>query len=161
MQIAMTGVRIVGPATAGALVAAFGPIVCYVFDSFSFVVSASLIGSVAIMRTHAPAASTTPATNNRVAAVWHDLTAGLRFIIHHKALSFVVLAMAAGLFTIGCFGPLIAIFVREFLHASAGVFGIVSAMVGVGLLVGSQAIRSLARHSTNDMMVLSGLAGSA
>jgi MFS family permease len=159
MQIAMTGVRIVGPATAGALVAAFGPIVCYVFDSFSFVVSASLIGSVAIMRSHAPAASTTPAASNRVAAVWHDLTAGLRFIIHHKALSFVVLAMAAGLFTIGCFGPLIAIFVREYLHASAGIFGIVSAMVGVGLLVGTQGIRALARHSTNDTMVLSGLAG--
>jgi MFS family permease len=91
--------------------------------------------------------------------VWHDLTAGLRFIIHHKALSFVVLAMAAGLFTIGCFGPLIAIFVREYLHASAGIFGIVSAMVGVGLLVGTQGIRMLARHSTNDTMVLSGLAG--
>ena len=46
------------------------------------------------------------------------------------------MAMAAGLFTIGCFGPLIAIYVRESLHASAGVFGIVSAMIGVGLLVG-------------------------
>ena len=159
MQIAMTGVRIVGPATAGALVAAFGPIVCYIFDSFSFVVSASLIGSVAIIRSHAAAAPTMPTTNNRVVAVWHDLTAGLRFIIHHKALSFVVLAMAAGLFTIGCFGPLIAIFVREFLHASAGVFGIVSAMVGVGLLVGTQGIRALARHSANETMVLSGLAG--
>jgi GNAT superfamily N-acetyltransferase len=39
--------------------------------------------------------------------VLHDMREGASFIFHHAALSFVVLAMAAGLFTIGCFGPLI------------------------------------------------------
>ena len=36
-------------------------------------------------------------------AVLHDMAVGMRFIVHHAAMSFVVLAMAAGLFTIGCF----------------------------------------------------------
>ena len=54
---------------------------------------------------------------------------------------FVVTSMAAGLFTIGCFGPLIAIYVRESLHASAGAFGLVSGTIGMGLLIGTQAIR--------------------
>ena len=51
-----------------------------------------------------------------------------------RAILFFVIAMAAGLFTIGCFGPLISIYVRDTLHASAGLFGYVSGMVGVGLL---------------------------
>ena len=41
MQIAFMGSRIVGPATAGAMVAAFGPKVCYAIDVVSFVVSAA------------------------------------------------------------------------------------------------------------------------
>jgi MFS family permease len=159
MQIAMMGVRIVGPATAGVLVASFGAVVCYVFDVFSFVVSACLIGTVAIIRRESKVRAAEESTNSKIYAVWCDLTEGIRFIVHHPALSFVVAAMAAGLFTIGCFGPLIAVYVREFLHASAGLFGVVSAMIGVGLLVGTQIIRAVARRTTNEVMVLGGLAG--
>src|SRR3954454_18797430 len=50
MQIAFMGSRIVGPATAGAIVAAFTPKVCYVIDVVSFLASATLIASVAIVR---------------------------------------------------------------------------------------------------------------
>jgi MFS family permease len=50
MQIAFMGSRIVGPATAGAIATTFGPRVCYAVDVVSFVVSAALIGSVAIRR---------------------------------------------------------------------------------------------------------------
>src|SRR3989475_12633148 len=48
MQIAFMGSRIVGPATAGFIVASFSPKGCYAIDVASFLVSASLIGSVAI-----------------------------------------------------------------------------------------------------------------
>jgi MFS family permease len=157
MQLAMMGVRIVGPAAAGALVAAFGAQICYGLDVLSFLGSAALIGSVAIVRPPAPARA--PSANSRVQAVLHDMGEGIRFIVHHAALSFVVLAMAAGLFTIGCFGPLIAIYVREWLHASAGVFGIVSAMVGVGMMAGTPAVRRFAMHASNSTLVLWGLAG--
>src|SRR3954470_21102091 len=49
MQMAMLGVRVIGPPLAGALVAAFGPNVCYAVDVVSFVASASLIASVTIL----------------------------------------------------------------------------------------------------------------
>jgi MFS family permease len=159
MQMAMMGVRIIGPAAAGALVAAFGASLCYALDMVSFLASAALIGTVAITRREPRAASVAPSTNSRVHAVLHDMAEGMRFIVHHAAILFVVLAMAAGLFVLGCFGPLIAIYVREWLHASAGVFGAVSAMVGVGLLVGTQGLRQIARRASNELMVLSGLAG--
>jgi MFS transporter, DHA3 family, macrolide efflux protein len=157
MQMAMMGVRIIGPAAAGALVAAFGPNLCYALDTASFLASAALIGSVAIVRPAGPAKG--PSPKSGVDAVLHEMAEGMRFILHHAALSFVVMAMAAGLFTIGCFGPLIAVYVREWLHASSGTFGIVSAMVGVGMFVGMPTVRRLAARASNPTLVLSGLAG--
>jgi len=158
MQIAVMGIRILGPAAAGALVAAFGANLCYGVDVLSFLASASLIGTVVIRRSMAAPAPEETA-NNQIHALWNDMLQGLRFIAGHAALSFVVGAMAAGLFTVGCFGPLIAIYVRESLHASAGMFGLVSAAIGVGMLVGTQSIRAFATRATNETMVLSGLAG--
>jgi MFS family permease len=158
MQIAFMGSRIVGPAAAGAVASTFGPQTCYALDVLSFIGSAALIGTVAIRRplsAQVPAAS----SSNRIHAVWRDLVQGVTFIIHHRAVLFVVLAMAAGMFTIGCFGPLIAIYVRDWLHASARLFGIVSGMIGVGLLVGTQSLRKIVAHVGEDVMVLSGLGG--
>ncbi|HEX4566767.1 MAG TPA: MFS transporter [Vicinamibacterales bacterium] len=159
MQTAMVGNRIIGPTVAGILVAAFGANVCYGLDVVSFLASAALIGTVAIVRPKATAQPGAPADRGRVAAVIHDMGVGMRFIVHHAALSFVVLAMAAGMFVIGCFGPLIAIYVREWLHASAFVFGIVSAMVGAGMIFGMPVVRRLSGTVSNSMLVLGGLAG--
>ena len=158
MQLAMMGVRVIGPAAAGALVAAFGPNLCYALDTVSFLASAALIGTVTIVRPPPPPAAANRPTNS-VHAVLHDMSEGGRFIFHHAALSFVVLAMAAGLFTIGCFGPLIAIYVREWLHGSAGTFGATSAMVGVGMLVGTPFVRRISGSFSNTTLVLGGLAG--
>lgn len=158
MQTAMMGTRIIGPTLAGVLVGFFGANVCYALDVVSFIGSASLIGTVAIVRPKATV-SVAAAGRGRVAAVLHDMGAGMRFIFHHAAVSFVVMAMAAGMFVIGCFGPLIAIYVREWLHATALVFGMVSAMVGVGMIVGMPVVRRLSGSVSNSTLVLGGLAG--
>jgi DHA3 family macrolide efflux protein-like MFS transporter len=158
MQIAFMGSRIIGPATAGTIVAQFTPNVCYAIDVASFLISASLIASVAIVRPASlqPAAAS---SSNRIHAIWLDMKAGWSFIVHHASILFFVIAMAAGLFTIGCFGPLISIFVRDTLHANAGLFGYVSGMVGVGLLVGTQVVRQIAKKTSDTGLVLWGLAG--
>lgn len=156
MQFAFMGSRIIGPAAAGTLVGMFGPSICYAIDVLSFIASATLIGSVVIRRALAPKAES---SSNRIHAIWADMGEGTRFIFHHAALLFVVLSMAAGLFTIGCFAPLISIFVRDTLHASALQFGAVSAMVGVGMIAGTQVIRPLAEKVEHETLVLSGLAG--
>jgi MFS family permease len=158
MQIAFMGSRIIGPATAGAIVAAFTPNVCYLIDVASFVASAALIGSVVITRP--PAAPAAPgSSSNRIHRIWRDMVEGWRFIIHHPSILFFVLAMAAGLFTIGCFGPLISIWVRDELHASAGLFGFVSGTVGIGMLIGTQVVRQASRRFSDTALVLSGLLG--
>jgi MFS family permease len=159
MQMAMMGTRVIGPAAAGALVSAFGAHVCYAIDFVTFLLSAAFISSVAILRPPAPAGAPRDSANSRVHAIVRDMGDGMRFIFHHAAISFVVMAMAAGMFVIGCFGPLIAIYVRESLHAGSGVFGMVSAMVGIGMMAGMPVVRRLSGAVANSSLVLSGLAG--
>lgn len=160
MQMAMMGTRVVGPAAAGALVAAFGARICYAIDFVSFLGSAALIGSVAILRPAEPARATTgESAGSKVSAILHEMGEGMRFISHHAALSFVVMAMAAGMFVMGCFGPLIAVYVRDWLHAKAGVFGMVTAMVGTGMMFGMPLVRRLSGRTPDATLVLGGLAG--
>jgi MFS family permease len=155
MQTAMMGTRIIGPTVAGVLVAAFGAKVCYALDTVSFVGSAALIGSVAIVQPKS-AGRGTPSGRGRI-AVLHGWARGA-VIFHHAAICSSC-SMAAGMFVIGCFGPLIAVYVREWLHATALVFGFVSAMVGVGMILGMPVVRKLSGTVSNSTLVLGGLAG--
>jgi MFS family permease len=159
MQMAMMGIRVVGPSAAGLLVASFGPNICYAVDFVSFIASAALIGTVTIIRPPSAPRATTESANSKVHAILHDMGEGARFIVHHAAISFVVMAMAAGMFVMGCFGPLIAVYVRDWLHATALVFGIVSAMVGIGMMLGMPVVRRVSGKVSNPTLVLAGLAG--
>jgi MFS family permease len=161
MQQVMFGMRIIGPAIAAFMVAYFTAKSCYIFDSVSFVASACLIASVALVRTAPKPTATHGEDASAVRKVWLDMKQGISFIIHHAALFFVILAMAAGMFVIGCFGPLIAIYVRDSLHASTKMFGIVSPMIGLGMLLGINGLNTFGKKLSNTLLVYSGLIGIA
>jgi DHA3 family macrolide efflux protein-like MFS transporter len=163
MQQVMFGMRIIGPALAGVMVSYLGARSCYAFDSASFVGSALLIASVPFMAAGPKAAAPTPATTDAsaIAKVWLDMKQGISFIVHHAALLFVILAMAAGMFVLGCFGPLIAIYVRDSLHASTKSFAIASAMIGLGMLVGINGLNTFGKKLRDTVLVYSGLCGIA
>src|SRR5580704_8040682 len=161
IQQVMFGMRIIGPAIAAFMVAYLGAASCYVLDSVSFVASACLIASVALVRT-APKPEAHAAENtSAIGKIWLDMKQGISFIVHHAALLFVILAMAAGMFVIGCFGPLIAIYVRDSLHASTKMFGIVSPMIGLGMLLGINGLNTLGKKLSNTLLVYCGLSGIA
>jgi DHA3 family macrolide efflux protein-like MFS transporter len=164
MQQVMFGMRIIGPAIAAFMVAYLGEKSCYVLDSVSFVGSACLIMSVVFLKPEkaAPKAATQAHGNtSAIGKVWLDMKQGISFIVHHAALFFVILAMAAGMFVIGCFGPLIAIYVRDSLHASTKMFGIVSPMIGLGMLLGINGLNTFGKKLSNTLLVYSGLCGIA
>jgi DHA3 family macrolide efflux protein-like MFS transporter len=162
IQQVMFGMRIIGPAIAAFMVAYLGAASCYIFDSVSFVASACLIASVVFLKPEkaAPKPATAESTS-AIGKVWLDMKQGISFIVHHAALLFVILAMAAGMFVIGCFGPLIAIYVRDSLHASTKMFGIVSPMIGIGMLLGINGLNTLGKKLSNTLLVYSGLGGIA
>jgi MFS transporter, DHA3 family, macrolide efflux protein len=165
MQQVTFGMRIVGPAAAVSLVSSLGPVSCYLIDSASFVGSACLIGAVKFVRPAEvkPAGGSPAATPKRapLARVWSDMEEGFSFICHNAGLFFVIVAFAAGMFVIGCFAPLTAVYVRDDLHASTNTFGIASALVGVGMIAGINSLSVFASRIKDTSLVYSGLAGIA
>lgn len=85
----------------------------------------------------------------------------MRFIFSHGTLAFTILALGAGLFAVRCFSALISVYVRDILKAGTGIFGMISAMVGLGMIAGTQLIRHLANRFEPGYLILSGLAGVA
>ena len=164
LQQVMFGMRIIGPAIAAFMVAYLGSASCYILDSLSFVGSACIIASLVFLKPEKPApmpASPVAVNTSAMGKIWLDMKQGISFILHHAALLFVILAMAAGMFVIGCFGPLIAIYVRDSLHASTKMFGIVSPMIGLGMLLGINGLNTLGKKLSNTLLVYSGLGGIA
>src|SRR6201996_1423164 len=163
MQQVMFGMRIIGPAIASFMVASFGANSCYVLDSASFVGSALLIFSVPFVASDRPKpnAATLEAGSSGLSQILMDMKQGIDFIVHHAALLFVILAMAAGMFVLGCFGPLIAVYVRDSLHASTRAFGIVAAMIGLGMLIGINGLNTFGKKLSNTRLVYCGLCGIA
>lgn len=174
MQQVMFGMRIIGPAIAAFMVASFGAFSCYLADAASFFASGCLIATLALtglksagpMPTEASGAATeagpaAPPAKSGIASILPDMRQGIGFIVHHAGLLFVILALAAGMFVLGCFGPLIAIYVRDSLHASTRVFGIASAMIGIGMFLGVNALGTIGKHLKNATLVYAGLGGIA
>jgi MFS family permease len=166
MQQVTFGMRIVGPALAVFLVESVGAASCYVMDSASFVGSACLIASVVF--THpagtaagGPTPGAAPSKESALGRVWSDMREGLIFIVHDAGLLFVIVALACGMFVIGCFAPLTALYVRDTLYASTRVFGIASAMVGIGMVTGINSLNVFAKNVKNTLLVYSGLGGIA
>jgi DHA3 family macrolide efflux protein-like MFS transporter len=148
---AMQITRILSPSAASAIVAALGIRACYYVDAASFLFSALMLSQIAVNRTNAgPSAG-------GLKSVLDQLFGGMKFIFTHAAISFVVLAMGAGMFAMSCFGPLIAIYVRDLLNAGNGLYGILSSLIGVGMLTGSLLLQRLTRGRRKEMVVLAGL----
>jgi MFS family permease len=162
MQQVMFIMRIIGGPIAIVIVNTFHAQACYALDAASFIASGSLITSLALI---APAKPPTPADapkpTGKIQGILTDMKVGAGFIFHHAALLFVIVALAAGMFVMGCFGPLIAIYVRDTLHANPNIFAITSASIGIGLLLGVNALNAFAKRIPNSTQVYLGLGGIA
>lgn len=152
IQQAFQVVRIVSPALAGLLVGWFGANICYYIDAISFGISATLIATLLIQRETTAAKQATT-----VKSVLTDLTAGVKFVATHPVISFVLLAMAAGMFAISCFGPLIAVYVRDVLHANEVLFGLINSLIGVGMIVGTLGMNKFTANRSKSHLPLFGL----
>jgi DHA3 family macrolide efflux protein-like MFS transporter len=165
MQQVMMGMRIVGGPLAATIVHYLGPRVCYSVDSLSFIASGTLIASLAI--TLPKSAAATPAPHGHVIKeeltglrrIGNDMKQGISFIVHHAALLFVILSLASGMFVLGCFGPLIAVYVRDILHAPESTFGKTSPMIPLGMVLGMNLIVKLAKSRKLATLVYYGLGG--
>ncbi len=117
LQQVMFVMRIAGGPVATLIISHLSVWTCYAVDVCTFLASATLIGS---LRFRSESGSVLPeirGTQEKVVArILTEMREGLFFILHHATLRFVTLAITAALFVMGCFAPLIAIFIRDTLH---------------------------------------------
>lgn len=149
MQV-MQLTQIITPGVAALLVKWLGEKSCFWLDSGSFVFSAAMVSSIAIGRA-------APHAKKALSTVSADMMAGLRFIVTHATLGFIILSMGAGLFAIRCYSALIAVYVRDILHQSTSLFGTVSMLVGIGMIIGTQALTRMAKTMSKEKMMVRGL----
>ena len=143
---------IVSPALAGLLVQWIGADSCFVIDSVSFFFSAGLVLSLDIRRA--------PITAQHAArVVLHSVGQGVMFIFTHPTISFVVIAMTAGMFAMRSFGALLSVYVRDILASTTAAFGALNSLIGVGKICGSLTLPRPARTGGPQALVLTGLCG--
>jgi MFS transporter, DHA3 family, macrolide efflux protein len=151
MAQAMQVTMILSPALAGTLVAWVGPRFCFYFDIVSFLFSASMVAAIGVSGAH-------PKEGRSIGAIHQELTGGLRFIFTHAAVSFVMIAMTAGMFAVRSFGALLAVWVRDVLVAGPSAFGLLNSCVGVGMICASQGVHRIGARRSKDQLVVFGLA---
>jgi MFS family permease len=151
MSQAFYVVRLASPLIAGALVAWLTEKSCYYLDAASFAFSALMLSRLTIQR---PQRAQTEKT---VKSLTQDFLAGNGFIFTHAGLAFVFIAMATAMFVMSCFTPLISIYIRDSLSAGTKLFGFISSMVGVGLILSTMLVTRLVKNRSKAHVVLMGL----
>jgi MFS family permease len=153
MAQAFYTVRLLSPALAGAIVYWLTERATFYLDSASFFYSAIMVGTLAIVR------PTVETREKNLKSLTADFLEGNKFIFTHSGLAFVFIAMALAMFVLAAFSPLISIYIRDALGAGPRMYGVISAMVGVGMIAGTQSVNRLARDRSKSHVVLTGLLG--
>src|SRR5262249_39748857 len=129
------------------------------FACASFLFAARMLRAVAARGETAATEPSAPSQSGKLKSILNDLMTGARFIFTHATISFVILAMAAGMFALSCFGPLIAIYVRDTLKGTEFQFGVINSLIGVGMIFATQFITRFAKDRSKSLLVVSGLLG--
>jgi MFS family permease len=142
--------RIIAPAVAGLLVEWAGEKLCFFIDSFSFLFSAAMIFLIAFGRE--------PVQSEKgVSAIRKEFVEGVKFIISHRALLFVIVSMTAAILALGAFDALIAVYVRDVLSSGRQVFGAILSLVGAGTIIGSLIIGRFNQQHPKVYLVVMGI----
>lgn len=142
--------KVISPAIAGAIVAAAGAKLCFYIDGVTFIFSALALSTIAIKRRSEEHKKDAP-------SVMKEFAAGLRFIIHHRAIVFVIVSIVVAILAIGAFDALISVYVRDLLGHGEKLFGALVSIVGAGTILGSMIISRYARHHSKVNLVTAGI----
>jgi MFS family permease len=141
--------RVVGPALAGAVIAAWGVAWGFHINAASF-----LTVTVACMLVRV---RTAPAT--RVAGSnWSEVRAGIVYARANRAVGRIVLLISA-ISLLLMQGALMPIFAKQVLHGGVGTYGLLSSAPGIGAVVGALAFRWLQTERAQSGAIVIGSLG--
>ena len=133
----VNGARVVGPAVAGAVVAAVGEGWCFLLNGVSFM---AVIGGLLLMRL-APPKRPARAAGSAVA----DIMEGFRYVARTAPVRALLLLLGIVSFTAMPYSVLMPVFADRILHGGAAGLGLLMGAAGVGALIGAL---SLAARNT-------------
>jgi MFS family permease len=140
--------RFIGPAIAGALLAAAGPTWVFGANAVSFV---AVIATLATLPRSQPAKAIVAEARGALAEV-------LRYVFGQRSLgAMMVLLLIAGLFAAPPVTVMVPALVRDNLDGGAGTLGAILAGIGLGSLLGSIALLRLASRPNKGEPLLFGL----
>jgi MFS family permease len=142
--------RIIGPAAASTLVAWAGEKICFFLDAITFIFSAGLLMLVVLPHVKKEALA-------EKKAIIRELMEGLRFIVNHRAILFLIGSMAAAILAIGAFDALVVIYVRDVLASKSQLFGAMLSFVGVTTILGSGMIGKFGQQHSKLLLVVAGI----
>jgi MFS family permease len=142
--------RIIGPAAASTLVAWASEKICFFLDAITFIFSAGLLMLVVLPHVKKEALA-------EKKAIIRELMEGLRFIVNHRAILFLIGSMAAAILAIGAFDALVVIYVRDVLASKSQLFGAMLSFVGVTTILGSGMIGKFGQQHSKLLLVVAGI----
>ncbi|MBS1118160.1 MAG: hypothetical protein H6Q90_388 [Deltaproteobacteria bacterium] len=132
--------EITGPASAGALIAAFGAPLVVVIDAASYVWSAFMIGRIRAVEEPMLASHS---ASSSAAVRGHDLRVGMRAVFGHPIVRPIVISHMVWSISGGFFMTLYVLFCLRVLGLSEAMFGVIVAVGGIGSLAGAVVSRRL------------------
>src|SRR5258708_3641452 len=141
---------VIGPAIAAPLYFIIGPFIGSLINALSFLISALCLRAIRLSRESLqPALSEAkerPASGIRTAT--GELFDGFKFVARSRVLFMVIILAAIAMFGAGALNALDIIFVTRNLHASAAFYGPLTALAGLGTLIGAVSAGIVAKRVT-------------
>ncbi|GAC1350699.1 MAG: MFS transporter [Ktedonobacteraceae bacterium] len=129
---------IIGPAIASPLYFFVGPLVASLINALSFLVSAITLGGIRASKAALhPYAVAKEKPAGGIGLVIRELLGGFRFVATSRLLFMVTLLALIAMLGAGALNALDIIFVTRNLHASASLYGPLTAAAGLGALLGA------------------------
>ena len=138
---------ILGASIAGLVVGWLGPASAFVFDSFTFTVSAVAIATMTIPSVNSDSGK----TNSRV--IWNQLVEGLLFIRHSSPLLHAIITTAVATLGFGAIVVLGIVYLDEVLGMGAEGLGFLYAVQGLGVVIGGVMIGHFASRVRTNRIV--------
>jgi len=145
---------VIGPALASPLYFLVGPEVAVLINAASYALSALCLWMMRVPRADllpsalqsASGALRQNETSRGTKAVFHELFDGVRFVLKTRILLVVTLLGLFAMFGAGAINSLDIVFVSQRLHASPNLYGYLTAVAGLGMLLGAITAGLLSKH---------------
>jgi predicted MFS family arabinose efflux permease len=142
-----------GALIAGLLVQMFGPNLAFSFNGLAYLFSAVMIALLRI-----PKHAVQPNADSSAGQVWHELREGLRYIWYTHSMRYIMGMSVMISASIGAVLLLSLDYLTKQLRVGPSQYGMVIAILGIGIVIGGVLIQRLSKYLPTNRLVAAAIA---